>query len=247
MRYVTGRYSDDDDVQGNPVDSRASTSSEAPSDSFATPDRRPARNVEIAKGPAVPISQLPPDASNAKLFQATPAPDDSPVKSGSVHNQEIPSLSSSLPTASPLVGEDDPDAFANVGQRANSEMGHYADLVDQRGGLGKGRPAAASPEQKRKERRRSMNPLKTTPIPEMRASSPEKDPVLQTPRVDVNGKVKISGPMNGTPIPAGYKFGGKDAPSEQSSSDRREKAKSRSFWGFGRQHGLFSFELDCTA
>jgi RalA-binding protein 1 len=42
--------------------------------------------------------------------------------------------------------------------------------------------------------------------------------------------------MNGIPIPAGYKFGGKDAPSESSTSsnDRREKAKSRSFWNFGR-------------
>lgn len=83
-----------------------------------------------------------------------------------------------------------------------------------------------------------MNPLKTSAIPE-RPSSPERDPVLQTPRVDASGKVKISGPMNGTPIPAGYKFGGKDAPPPDapSSNDRREKAKSRSFWGFGRmQH-----------
>jgi RalA-binding protein 1 len=49
-------------------------------------------------------------------------------------------------------------------------------------------------------------------------------------------RAKISGPINGAPIPAGYKFGGKDAPSESSASsnDRREKAKSRSFWNFGR-------------
>lgn len=61
-----------------------------------------------------------------------------------------------------------------------------------------------------------------------------------TPKVDAHGKVKISGPMNGTPIPAGYKFGGKDEkpePAPSSQSDRREKAKSRTFWAaFGRQH-----------
>ena len=69
--------------------------------------------------------------------------------------------------------------------------------------------------------------------------------MLQTPRVDAHGKVKISAPMNGTPIPAGYKFGGKDAPPpEQSSSDRREKAKSRSFWGFGGKHGMLNSRLD---
>jgi len=52
---------------------------------------------------------------------------------------------------------------------------------------------------------------------------------------DLNGKVKISGPINAAPIPVGYKFGGKDVPGEgTSSSDRREKAKSRSFWNFGR-------------
>jgi len=58
----------------------------------------------------------------------------------------------------------------------------------------------------------------------------------------MNGKVKISGPINGAPLPAGYNFRGgvakeKEAPEQQltpSSSDRREKAKSRMFWGFGR-------------
>ncbi|KAJ3501668.1 hypothetical protein NLJ89_g9235 [Agrocybe chaxingu] len=67
--------------------------------------------------------------------------------------------------------------------------------------------------------------------PPDRAPSPEK--------LDASGKVKISGPMNGAPIPSGFKFGGKDTPSADSSSasannDRREKAKSRSFWGFGK-------------
>lgn len=234
VRYVTGRY--EEDLAGT-TDSRASMSSDAPSDLQGTPVKR-ARNVEIAKSSAVPISQLAPDANNAKLFQSAPALDDNTTKATA---QAVPEpLSISLPAASPLVESEDADIVPTVGQRSNSEMGHYSDMAEQRVVPG-GRPPTtpASPEQRRKERRRSMNPLKTSE----RSSSPEKDTVLQTPqtpRVDASGKVKISGPMNGTPIPAGYKFGGKDAPPPDvpSSSDRREKAKSRSFWGFGRmQHG----------
>ncbi|GJE91091.1 RhoGAP-domain-containing protein [Phanerochaete sordida] len=233
VRYVTGRYEDD---MSGAADSRASISSEALSDAQSTPPRR-ARNVEIAKGPAVPISQLAPDGRNAKLFQAAPVLHDDASKSAA---QPPEHLSSSLPsTSSPLVDDDeDLEVLPVVGQRANSEMGHYSDMADQRAAPRARPPAAASPEQRRKERRRSMNPLRTPAIPE-RPPTPERDAVLQTPRVDASGKVKISGPMNGTPIPAGYKFGGKDAPPPDapSSSDRREKAKSRSFWGFGRmQH-----------
>jgi RalA-binding protein 1 len=67
-----------------------------------------------------------------------------------------------------------------------------------------------------------------------RAASPEK--------ADANAKAKISGPIGGVPIPAGYKFGGKDPsadPTATSSTafERREKAKSRLFWGFGRPNG----------
>ena len=58
--------------------------------------------------------------------------------------------------------------------------------------------------------------------------------------MDAHGKVKISGPMNGAPLPAGYKL--KDAPPPEQpppmpTSDRREKTRSRAFWGFGRTHG----------
>jgi RalA-binding protein 1 len=50
-------------------------------------------------------------------------------------------------------------------------------------------------------------------------------------------KVKISGPMNGTPIPPGHKFGAKEAATEAAQSERRDKVKSRMFqWGW-RQHG----------
>jgi len=59
-----------------------------------------------------------------------------------------------------------------------------------------------------------------------RASSPEKP----------DGKPKISAPKNGTPIPHGFKFPGKE--SADSASERREKAKSRSFWRFGQGNGV---------
>jgi len=73
-------------------------------------------------------------------------------------------------------------------------------------------------------------------------------PDIQTPRIDQNGKIKISAPIGGAPIPAGYKFRAsgkekeKDA-TEQSTpgSDRREKAKSKMFWGFGRPTNGTSF------
>lgn len=250
VRYVSGRYNDEDVVQVG-LEGRASTSSNAPSDVQSTPTRRP-RKEDIAKGDAVPISSLAQNSSNTKLFQDPQISDEqapiSPILSTTPQSyvdqlaQSASSdspLSSSLPISSPLVAEDS-DILAPAGPRANSEMGHYPDL-DQRAVFSKNKAGNVSPEQGRKGRRRSMNPLKTSPIPE-RAHSPEKDlAFLNTPRVDANGKVKISGPISAAPIPAGAKFGVKDVAPEAAatpSSDRREKAKSRSFWGFGRmQHG----------
>jgi len=96
--------------------------------------------------------------------------------------------------------------------------------------------ARSSPDlNRRRDKRRSMNPLKSTSIPERRTPSPEKQADPDTPKVDTHGRVKISGPMNAAPLPAGYKFGSKDALPDSSYNDRREKAKSRTFWGFGRQ------------
>ncbi|KAG8967418.1 hypothetical protein FRC03_010034 [Tulasnella sp. 419] len=67
-------------------------------------------------------------------------------------------------------------------------------------------------------------------IPEHRAPSPEKIDSSLT-----SGKVKISGPIGGQPIPPGYKFG-KEQESDGHRSDRERKAKSRTFWGFGRNN-----------
>lgn len=258
VRYVSGTYNSE---EGSVQDESSATSTTAGRSSNSldlptTPSRRP-RKDDISKGPAVPLSQLAPDATNAKLFHGVSAASDessvhsqSPVKTSApqtyVERQaaaagiETP-LSTSLPSSSPLAGADDVDVYAAFGQRATSEMGHYPDLADQRTELPKVRAGRGSPDHSRKrDKRRSLNPLRSTPIAE-RDASPEKETDPHTPRVDAHGKVKISGPMNGTPIPAGYKFGGKDGASEPSSSnERREKAKSRTFWGFGR-HGKAKF------
>ncbi|KAI0372788.1 RhoGAP-domain-containing protein [Pilatotrama ljubarskyi] len=256
VRYVTGTYNDEQvpvsniggpspvalsSVAQQAAQPRSSTSSNPPTDLQTTPVRRSTKEIVIAKGPAMPISQLAPDSSNAKLFNATAYPEmpsNSPAKSiaPSVAERleaDVP-LSSSLPVTSPLVEE--PETTLALGQRANSELGHYPDLVDQRA------TATRSPEQIKRNKMKRMS-MKPPSIPE-RSSSPEKDAGPNTPRVDAHGKVKISGPMNGTPIPAGYKFGGKDAPPQEqppplpTANDRREKTKSRTFktWGFGRTH-----------
>ncbi|RDX54349.1 hypothetical protein OH76DRAFT_1086068 [Lentinus brumalis] len=251
VRYVSGTYNEEQAAmaQGSgpsPVSAvqlqsarepRSSTSSNPPTDLQSTPVRRTTKDIMIAKGPAVPISQLAQDSSNAKLFSVPQYPEDSsssgsPAKSSiapSVLEADVP-LSTSLPASSPLVEE--PEAVPALSQRANSELGHYPDL-DQRA------TPSRSPEQLKRQKMKRMS-MKPTSIPE-RSPSPERDP--NTPRADAYGKVKISGPMNGTPIPSGYKFGAKEAPPPEQPppmpiSDRREKTKSRTFknWGFGKTH-----------
>ncbi|KAF9820892.1 hypothetical protein IEO21_01119 [Rhodonia placenta] len=249
VRYVSGTYSEDQvaviqngpspivvgsPAQNVPSQPRSSTSSNPPTDILSTPNRR-TRDTGQGVTPVKVVT----DFTNGKLYpnnlgHPQSASAASPIDHASLEGP----LSSSMPISSPLAPED-VDVLASVSQRANSELGHYSDLA---------MPAALatrvaqSPEQlRRKANRMSITPLKPA-IPE-RTPSPEKEASLTTPRVDSHGKVKISGPMNGTPIPAGYKFGGKDAPAEAPTpgSDRREKAKSRVFWAFGR-HGNASLK-----
>lgn len=244
---------------------RSSTSSLAISE---TTPRKPLRGMskdDISRGLAVPISQLAQDSSNAKLFQAPPlirsaddtsSPIDRPSQGGLNPGVTDVPLSSSLPIPSPLEG--DHGNLAPIGPRSNSELGNYPDIAEARS-PGRLPPASGiSPEYHRsktdrEKRRTSVQPLKL-PSTSHKANSnlraPSPDP--HTPRVDMNGKVKISGPMNGAPLPAGYNFQSKAAkekeiPEQQltpSSNDRREKAKSRMFWGFGRPSGTLSLSID---
>ncbi|KAF8605862.1 RhoGAP-domain-containing protein [Ceratobasidium sp. AG-I] len=246
VRYVVGEY---DRSQPDPPSqtlsqsqlsqsqSRASTSSfqDQPRSTQEQPRRNRAMSKdEILKGSALPISQLAPDASNAKLFQAPPPPPEAtaaPAPTGSVpipidnaakqmlgHNQsaqEVP-LSSSLPSHLDVAMGGTP---AGPGQRSNSELGHYPDMPPPR-----------------KVNRASFHPS-ASGGPSHSHSYPQPQP--QQPRAPSPDKVKISGPMNGIPIPAGYRFGGKDPDTSGPSAgnDRERKAKSGRFWGFGRTPG----------
>ncbi|KAI0305947.1 hypothetical protein B0F90DRAFT_1814774 [Multifurca ochricompacta] len=159
----------------------------------------------------------------------------------STPSTELP-LSSSLPTTSPLdtVGN---DLIPSIGPRSNSELGHYPDLFDPQGSRG-GRNPQPSPERSRQRQghRTSLHHTlesaqsSESPSPGERPASPEG--VNQNAlRADMPAKVKISGPMNGTLIPPGHKFGAKEPASEVVQSDRRDKVKSRMFQWSWRQQG----------
>jgi RalA-binding protein 1 len=225
---------------------------------------------------AVPLSRLTPDASNAKLFQATPLYDEpsgssskntsNPSSSGQLSavftdaqtakllldkGQPLATesqLSSSLPTSSPLDTAGG-DFVAPVGPRANSELGHYPDLNQPQGSGGRNpQPSPERPRQ-RQGQRTSLHPVfepsrsSETPSLGDRPASPE-GAHQGVSRTDMPAKVKISGPMNGTPIPAGHKFGGKETASEATQGDRRDKVKSRMFqWGWRQAGELYSIRL----
>ncbi|KAI0060921.1 RhoGAP-domain-containing protein [Artomyces pyxidatus] len=280
VRYISGTYNEEaispiaalsnlsinTSVSASSHQPRSSTSSNAPDVASPSNYRRPGGRAasikdEIAISSAVPLSQLAPDSTNAKLFQAAPQYDEvslngSPVKGndgspvvdrgasvaftdaqtakrllekgGYTPAAESP-LSSSLPTPSPLEAAGNGDF---VVPRANSELGHYPDLAEPRGG--RARHPQPSPERARQRQAHrtsyhpTLNPVQSSPV------QPERPATPDAMRPDANGKVKISGPMNGTPIPAGYKFGAKEASAETAAQgeQRREKAKSRMFWGW---------------
>ncbi|KIY52893.1 RhoGAP-domain-containing protein, partial [Fistulina hepatica ATCC 64428] len=254
VRYVTGEYNDEPVVYGSGTSAslqapRPSVSSEHNLSNVTTPRRPPPRassgdTPNISKGSAVPISQLAQDASNAKLFSAPrPASPSKFPRSGSPsklddHKRMLQTSGphpSSLPDSSPLsnAGASSPEPVTNS-QRANSEMGHYPDLQEHKHRHSPERHRHRSPEQQRQPRKLVHNSHPSHESPVDRVPSPEKgDRHGETPN-----KTKISAPLNGAKIPAGYKFGGKDMSSDggTSTNDRREKAKSRSFWNFGRSN-----------
>lgn len=138
-------------------------------------------------------------------------------------------VSSSLPSSSPL----DDDSSSDV--RGTPSRPHHP-LINN---------PTSSPEYHRpkdRDKRRSVQPIKVSSnMPKASLDGRSTSPDIHTPKVDQNGKVKISGPIGGAPIPVGYKFGviGKDATEQPTpGSDRREKARSKMFWGFGRPNGM---------
>ncbi|GLB43450.1 putative GTPase-activator protein for Rho-like GTPases [Lyophyllum shimeji] len=265
VRYFTGTYSEEP-VRFGPAPStahqngasaagqpRTSTSSNAESPTTRRPTRGFSKDdISISRGAAVPISQLPPDQTNAKLFppSALGSEDYARSSSPSKHAESSPidtqnaaarrlmergqGHPSSLPDSSPLssVSNFNSDSSVGAGQRANSELGHYPDLTGRSHRQVSPERRRARDHDKHKSFHPTLNPVSSSPTiasPVDRLPSPDK--------LEANGKPKISGPRNGAPIPHGFKFGSKDAPtpSESAAADRR--IKSRSFWGFGRPGG----------
>ncbi|ELU43450.1 signal transducer [Rhizoctonia solani AG-1 IA] len=168
---------------------------------------------EILKGNALPISQLAQDASNAKLFQAPPPPPELGPKVGAapipIENRNTTSTAEQdVPLSSSLPSQLDVamGQSQQPGQRSNSELGHYPDMA---------------PPPVRKMNRASYHPSAQQQQQQYQERAPSPD------------KVRISGPMNGAPIPAGHRFGDSST-GAGASNERERKAKSGRFWGFGK-------------
>ena len=162
-------------------------------------------------------------------------------------------ISTSLPSSSPLDG----DIYAFSVPRSQSSMDHDDSSSGVRGTPSRlprppPNPLVVSPEYHRTkggDKRRSVQPIKVSAnVPKPSLDGRSTSPDIYTPRVDQNGKVKISAPIGGAPIPPGYIFGtsGKDKekePAEQATpnSDRREKSMSRMLRAFARPNGMPSF------
>lgn len=244
VRYFTGTYTEVPVVRlptrPSAINSTAAYQSgrqgRTSSSGSESPGRRPYRNlkddISISKGAAVPISQLAQDESNAKLFRsvAPPIVDEhsravSPSKMADQWNVQLdaqPSGASSLPDSSPLSASSTDPTAVLVGQRANSELGHYSDLAGNRMATRQGSTREAP------GRHRSFHPV----LGSVASSPPGTSPIERGPSPDKLDKVKISGPLNGAPIPSGFKFG-----KEGSSPAEERRLKTRSFWGFGKTHG----------
>ncbi|EAU90131.2 signal transducer [Coprinopsis cinerea okayama7 len=251
VRYYTGTYNED--LVFNPTSGISSANSNSVAAQGNYPANSPTQtrtssDIPLAsasrKQPTRPPISLDDPRSSSPSRSVDPSPIDRSGPGPTYYDAQMRrvasergGLPSSLPDPSPLssVPPIQLDS-SNPVERAASEMGHYPDLQEIRQVPGSAQPRQRSPERHRPrdvyEGRHtnfsSTNLASAGPLPD-RAPSPEKPDL---------SKVKISGPMNGTPIPSGFKFG-KDNSSEQSTSsaERREKAKSRSFWGFGKTSG----------
>jgi RalA-binding protein 1 len=249
VRYYTGTYSED--LMFDPTSGLTSVQSNA--SAFAlhqTGQPRASSSSETAASPAgprtkptsrlqsVPISEdYGRSSSPSRALESLPGDRQGPSNSSTSDAQKRMiersglGLPSSLPDASPLSSKaslQQDNLTPAVGARANSELGDYPDLQGNRAMEQFTKRQTSLDQRPREDGRKSLYP----------GHCPGQTPPERVPTPDkLEGKMKISGPMNGTPIPSGFKFGGKDAPSgdsPSSSNDRREKAKSRSFWGFGK-------------
>jgi RalA-binding protein 1 len=237
VRYFSGIYSEEPVSYGAPPPNNNSS----PYSNGVPPQSRPSTDTYGGRSssPAHSIDYSPVDRNPPNGFN------DSQAARRVMEQQQRPQPSS-LPDSSPLANAAASFPPEASYQRANSEQGYYPDMQN---GTPRSRRQQSpsrrqhSPEQHRtrdgtaKGFQPTLNTVVSSPITPAhpQASAPPDRPPSP------ESKVKISGPMHGAPIPAGYKFGGKDAPppetpSTAAANERREKAKSRSFWGFGRQN-----------
>ena len=195
-----------------------------------------------------PISTLPPSSPDASSdAQATPTTNHvarTIMAAQYPSNENVP-LSSSLPdTTNPLSGVSNNAALLGM-PRANSEMGHYSDMLESRTST-----SSNTPGQLRVPQRSSFHPSLQTVKAGMSPSPTDTvaSESMATSVASNSTKKQISGPINGTPIPPGYNFGGgKDAAANDANGggsastlgerDRDRKTKSSHFWPFGMGGG----------
>lgn len=122
---------------------------------------------------------------------------------GRFHSRRTPS--SDLPPSTSLPASLDLMARSEVGKRANSEMGQYADLQRNKLQAPPGRRGDSDRNGKISER----------------PATPDRRPSDAAPSNKLVAS-QVSGPMNAAPLPSGYDF---------KKADRSKKTKS-SFWNF---------------
>jgi RalA-binding protein 1 len=176
---------------------------------------------EILKGNALPISQLSQDASNAKLFQAPPPPPELGPKVGSA---PIPIENKNATSTT----EQDVQLSSSLPSQLDVMMSQLQQ-PGQRSNSELGHYPDMAPPPIRKMNRASYHP--SAQQHQERAPSPDK--------------FKISGPMNGAPIPVGHRFGDSSA-GATASNERERKAKSGRFWGFGKAGTWYSSSYEAA-
>lgn len=221
-----------------------------------------------------PMSTLPP--ASPDTLPGTDIPNSQNVArtimAGQYPSSDSIGLSSSLPDSVNPLSAVNPNAALLGMPRANSEMGHYSDIDGAYGAHSRTSTSSNGPGGAgglRVPQRNSYHPNLAS-VKQGVGVSPtdtiasESSPISAAPSISSNAtassKTKtISGPLNGTPIPPGYNFGGgKDAPADTNGGasgsgaaggsgeqkvDRDRKTKSTHFWPFGssgNHHGSSS-------
>ncbi|KAF5335937.1 hypothetical protein D9611_006244 [Ephemerocybe angulata] len=248
VRYYTGTYNEELIFNQNPGLNPANSNSFAATQHSASPSQPRSSTSSSDLSYSTPSRKQPsrPSLTTDDYMRSSspsrsidPSPIDRNNPAGAAYDAQLrraaeraAGMPSSLPDSSPLSSVPPILSEGTKVERANSELGHYPDLQEQQA------PRSAQPRQLSPERHRPREVYEGRQTNYSATNLPNTGDRAPTPDNSNNPRVKISAPMNGAPIPSGFKFGGKDPSSDSNSSaERREKAKSRSFWGFGKTNG----------